>query len=138
MSYQTLALTIALFVNLFVWLVGPAGVQAPMIGLIRGVMTGNFTGISLTTFLVAVATASGIALAVFAITALLSGPASLVTGATFGGMHAMTVISIAVFVAFFALPNIGFMGIPEPVATIVNVFFGFMVFMGIEGLITGR
>lgn len=136
MSYATLALTIAFFINLFIFLAGQPAASAPMLALIKMIATGSgnvdwgafFTAGRLL-WMLAIAGIIGAA------SFMLSPPASL-TG-SFATIHAVTVVAIAVFVTFFALPNFAFMAIPEPLASIISMFFGFIILQAILGFLGG-
>jgi len=142
MSYATWALTVAFFINLFIFLAGQPQANAPMIGLLQAVITGNLSTINWGYMF-----SSATLIQVGAITALVYGvswalsfnPAQILSGTgTFGAIHALSVIAIAVFAVFFAIPNFTFMGLPNPINIIVQVFFGLIVVTALEGLYRGE
>lgn len=142
MSYATLALTIALFVNLFVFLAGQPQANAPMIGLLQAVISHDLKTIQwdylfLESTLIKIGV---IAILVRGISWMLSfSPAQILPGSSsFGAVHTLSVIAIAMFAVFFATPDFAFMGLPTTINLIVQVFFGFIIVLALVGLYRGE
>ena len=136
MSYATFTLTIVLFINLALFLAGSPEVNSPMLGLVKGIATGDFNINWGSFFSISKLLQIGVVTAlVLAVSAALS-PASVLTG-SFATFHTLTVISVAIFISFLAIPNFSVMGFPYPLDFVVNVIFGFMVLLSIFGLMKG-
>lgn len=137
MSYASLTLTIVFVVNLLFFLMGTTEVNSPMLGLLKGIISGNyefdFSSIFNVRNLVIV---SSLIVVTGVISAIMS-PGSVLSG-NFSTIHVLTIIAIGVFASFLAVPNFSAFGIPEPLGTIINVFFGFLVIMSVFGLLRGE
>lgn len=137
MSYATLMLSIVLMLNLLLFLVGPPEVNSPMLGVLKAIITGNWNINWFKFFdfwkLLMIGYIAGLI-------ALVSGeisPSSTLTG-SFATFHALNVIAISLFITFLAFPNFSVMNIPEPLLTILNVMFGFLLVVTIIGLFRGE
>jgi len=136
-SLAATILFITFVVNLGVFFVAPPQIQAPMIGLLQTLFTGNYNinwgQLFTTSQLIELVT---IALFFLAVSQIIS-PGSIVTG-NFATIHVPLVIATAIFITFFATPNFGQMGIPNPLGSFISIFFGFMTLMAIFDLFGGR
>jgi hypothetical protein len=137
MSYATLALTVVIVINLGLFLLAPPGANSPAIGLIKLMITGNLSSMDWGYIfsLRNVAIIGTLCVVTWAIASGMS-PGSVLSGG-FQTFHVLTILGIGIFVALFALPNIGFMGIPEPIASIIQVFFGSLMLFGVMGFLKG-
>lgn len=137
MSWASVTLTIVFALNLLVFLSGQPEANSPMLGVLKGVMTGNFNidwgQIFTWNKLLQIGIITVLVLAVS--TAL--SPATAVTG-SFSTVHVLTIIGICFFISFVALPNFSFMGLPYLLSNILNIFIGFMVVMSIIGFMRGE
>ena len=137
LSYASLALTIVIVLNLGLFLLAPPGANSPAIGLLKGMITGNLDSMDWGYIfsLRNLAIIGTLCVVTFAIASGMS-PGSVLTG-SFQTFHVLTILGIGIFVGLFALPNISFMGIPDPIASIVQVFFGSLMLFGVMGFLKG-
>jgi hypothetical protein len=137
MSYASMALTIAVVLNLGLFLAGSPEVNSPALALLKGLITGNFETVLSSIFTLRNTAIIGVvALVAFGISSAMS-PASVLLGSN-ATQHALTILAIGIFASLFLMPNIGAMAIPEPVATIIEVFLGFIAVLAIFGLLRGE
>jgi hypothetical protein len=137
MSYATLTLSILFFLNLFVFLAGQPASNAPMLALVRVYMSGSVLDLGhyLTVGnLINWGVITGI---VIVAVAALSGVGN-VTGNTFGGVHALSVIGISLVFALFAIPNFAYMGLPTTISYILTSLLSFMIALSVIGLFKGE
>lgn len=137
MSYATLTLTIVLFLNIAMFLTAETASNSPMLGIIKGIVTGNFDIQWSSIFSRTKLTQLGIILGLVTVVSILMSPASLLTG-NFATVHALTIIGIASFMFFSAIPNFSMMGIPEPLSSLLSIFIGFLVTLSIIGFLKGE
>jgi hypothetical protein len=136
-SIAEMVLFMVFVVNFGLFFIGSSPVQPPMIALLKAVTTGNYNINWGQLFnplqLIELSVIAGLFLAVSQIIS----PGSVFTG-NFATVHVPLVITAAMFITFFAVPNFAAMGIPEPLNTMLNVFFGFITLMAIFDLFGGR
>lgn len=137
MSWAMMVLCIVFAVNVVLFLSGSPEVNSPMLGILAGVVDGNYN-VDWSVFfstgrLLSIALVAGIILAV----SVMMNPTANLTG-NFNTFHVLNVIAISIFISFLAVPNFGTMGIPEPINTVVQAFFGFLVVGAVFGLFNGR
>jgi len=143
MSWAGITLTIVLMVNLLLFLgcMRPEDcsgeVNSPMLGLLKGVITGNFAIDWGAFFTIAKLIQIVAIIGVVATVSLMLSPSTALTG-SFATVHTLTIIGMALFISFFALPNFSALGIPEPVNSIISIIFGFMAVMSIMGFMRGE
>jgi hypothetical protein len=108
-----------------------------MIGVLSAVFSGH--GVDWARLLTYGNLASiGTVIALVSIVTIALNPTSVITGGSFAGVHALTVVGIAVFIALFALPNFAYMGLPTELNLIANLFLGFLATMSIYGMLRGE
>jgi len=145
-------LFIVFIVNLGIFFVGPTQMQAPMIGLLQVIFTPNVVNWSAIVsvnwsqvetnpqnagaILNTLIDLTGIA-GLFLVVSFFISPASVVQG-SFATIHVPLVITASMFITFFAVPNFGAMQIPQPLGSLLSIFFGFVALMAMFDLFGGR
>lgn len=137
MSYATLVLCIVLMLNLILFLVGSPEVNSPMLGVLKAIITGNWNINWSVFFTYEKLIMIGAIVLIIALVSSLISPASTLTG-SFATFHTLNVIAISLFITFLSFPNFSIMNIPEPLSTIMNVMFGFLLVVAIIGLLRGE
>lgn len=141
MSYAVLTLCIVFMINMGLFLAGSPEVNSPMLGFTKALFTSDYNvdwsslipdSSSILTKLIMIGTITALVLVV----SNMMNPTASLTG-NFNTFHVMTVLAMAVFITFLAVPNFAAMGFPDMVSTVIQAVFGFMVVLSIFGLMKG-
>lgn len=126
MGTATNILILMFAINLVIFMLDVNGdVSAPLFRLLKGKSAGEvmntvlWFGIAGTT--------------VIALIGVLIGGSFLSHGVTV----IPVVIGLAIFTNLIFVPNFSAMGIPEPISTILQVFLGFLIILGVFGVFRG-
>jgi len=126
MGVATNILILMFAINLVIFLLDVNGeVSAPLFRLLKGKSASEVIN---TVFLFGVAGTS-----VAALIGILVGGSFLSQGI----MVIPVIIGLAIFTNLVFIPNFSAMGIPEPISTILQVFLGFLIILGIFGVFRG-
>lgn len=134
MSYASMFLMVALFINIFIFLAGQPMANSPMIGFMMSIYSGSPNwGMLLNTNLLWL----GAICAAVGIVSIWISPMSALTG-NFSTVHVMTIMAMALFITLFAIPNFSVFGFPYPIGELINTIFGAMIMLSIMGFLRGE
>lgn len=135
-------------------------VNSPMLAIIQGVFGGNGTcwscifnsiGANGSNYLILAAIitlVTAVSAALTTQTSLGTSGVNVSTGSAFNAVHVLTVVAIALFMVFAAVPNFAVMfcgvnvcppGLPQSsLVLMLNMIFGFMIVMSVYGIFKGE
>lgn len=134
MTIATNLLVIMLAINLMIFVFGSPENNSPMLGVVKGIVMGNFWQV-----LESIGTSAwiyGILIGLIAGVAFLTG-AFPGTGGGYAALLVLQVLAIAIFSAVLLFPNFSTFGFPAMIEYILDVIFGGFTVITVVSLLRG-